>query len=808
MSDARKENAFKFDLLAVHSEEEHIHQDTELIYVLNGTVNVKLDAEKYQLSNDDIIVINMNKRHSLLFGEDTLVFRIHIPYTVLNRYVDQDYIMFWCNTTLDDNEYYHSLRTYLCQMLVYIVKDPEMPSPITDSYFYELLGCLFSQFRVDSNDERFKQDQDKHDKRMNEIISYIENNYSQNISLSDLANRLHLTYSYLSRCFKTMFGTNFLEYVNKVRLHHAAEDLLYTDKSITRIALDNGFVNSSGLSKIFKDTYDMTPTAYKKVMRSKLFWKTPSDDNRINKRDFLYKQALNYIAEKEIEQRWPHNLKRHLVQADGSRKEPYKKNWMELINIGRASDLLKAKVQEQTLILRDDIGFRYVRLWGLFQSDMELRLEHQTDILNFDRIDEVLDFLVYNNLLPFIELGDKPIQIARNTTDDVMLDEGPPAFLRLSEYQFLLTRFFQHIISRYRIDQVRQWRFECWYDERTERQVEPVSFFQIFNVTCKVIRSLLPNAVIGGCGMKINDVEMEDFLNTWKEQPSQPDFFSVLAYPYDPIAPKKGKYTYASYTHLLNDSKFIKHQVMHVKKLLRAADMKIPLYVTEWNCTISSRNYINDTCHKGTYILKNVVDMLGEVDIMGYFCGLDLVTTYYDSQNILNGCTGLLTKDNINKPAYYAFRFLHRMGSYLVEAGKNYLITTNGHFSYYIICYNYQTLDNRYYQKSENLHTIREISTFSTGGTPLHMDFQLDNLPTDKYFIKTFTISPHYGSVLNEWIRLNMITNMSKEDIEYLKRICTPHMTIQEMKTVEGTLRFELKLEPEEFTLVHIYHQY
>lgn len=33
-----------------------------------------------------------------------------------------------------------------------------------------------------------------------------------------------------------------------------------------------------------------------------------------------------------------------------------------------------------------------------------------------------------------------------------------------------------------------------------------------------------------------------------------------------------------------------------------------PVYVTEWNLTISDRNYINDTCFKGAYVVKNILD--------------------------------------------------------------------------------------------------------------------------------------------------------------------------------------------------------
>lgn len=807
MISVRKENDFQYDLFSICNEEEHIHQDTELIYVLQGTLHICLEEESYQLFDEDMIIINMNKHHSLTTAEASLIFRIRIPYALLNRYVDQDHILFWCNTTLDRSEYYHNLRICLRQMLGCIITNPSTPNPMTVSYFYELLHYLCDQFLVKSGDKHFEQNQSKYDKRMNDVVSYIEENYNQSISLNDLADQVHLTYSYLSRHFKKMFGTNFLEYMNKVRLHHAVEDLLYTDKPITRIAVDNGFVNSSGLNKIFKDTYEMTPTDYKKMMRAKLLSESSADDNKINQQSLLYERAKSYIAEKGIEQRYPRSIRHYTIQVDASIKKPYVKHWIEMINIGRASDLLKAKVREQTLILRDELGFRYVRFWNLFHTDMEIRTEHQTDLLNFDKIDEVLDFLVYNNLLPFIELVDKPIRIAKNTSEFVKLDEQPPNFHQLLEYKLLLTRFFHHIITRYHDDQVKKWRFECWYDDFLEQQTKDVSFFDIFNTTCEVIRPLLPDAVIGGCGMRINDVEAESILRAWKEQPYQPDFFSVLSYPYEPASLQKENHPPQLFRPY-DDDNFLKRQVTRVKKLLREIGMDIPLYVTEWNCTISSRNYINDTCYKGTYIMKNAVDLLGEIDVMGYYSGLDLTAAYYDSQEILNGCPGLLTKDNICKPAYYAFRFLQRMGTYLVKSGENYLITTTGHFSYYIICYNYHSINRRYFQKEENLHSIKETQTLTSSDTPLHMDFHLDHLPADRHFIKTFTIGPHHGSVLDEWVRLNTMSNMRQEDVNYLKRICTPHMSIQEIETEKGTLHFELELEPEEIALIHIYHQY
>ena len=87
------------------------------------------------------------------------------------------------------------------------------------------------------------------------------------ISLNDLASEFHLSNAYLSRYLKKQLGTNFIDYLNSVRLHHALEELLYTDATITRAALDNGFANTAVFNKLFKASYNTTPSEYLKKVK-------------------------------------------------------------------------------------------------------------------------------------------------------------------------------------------------------------------------------------------------------------------------------------------------------------------------------------------------------------------------------------------------------------------------------------------------------------------------------------------------------------------------------------------------------------
>ena len=58
-----------------------------------------------------------------------------------------------------------------------------------------------------------------------------------------------------------------MEYLNNVRLFHAVDELMYSDKNLTHIAYDNGFPTSASFTKTFRDVYKDSPSEYRKKMQ-------------------------------------------------------------------------------------------------------------------------------------------------------------------------------------------------------------------------------------------------------------------------------------------------------------------------------------------------------------------------------------------------------------------------------------------------------------------------------------------------------------------------------------------------------------
>lgn len=94
-------------------------------------------------------------------------------------------------------------------------------------------------------------------------IIYIENHLSENINVNDVAKEVGYSYYHLTRIFQVVLGENIGNYIKKRRLSNGANQLLYSDKKIIDIALENGFDSSEAFSRAFKSVYSVSPKEYR-----------------------------------------------------------------------------------------------------------------------------------------------------------------------------------------------------------------------------------------------------------------------------------------------------------------------------------------------------------------------------------------------------------------------------------------------------------------------------------------------------------------------------------------------------------------
>lgn len=795
-----RRNKIPMEVSDLRLEEEHSHQDVELIYVLGGKMNLSICKKMIELSEDDIIVINSNEKHGFTASNDIFYAKITISYNLIKQVYNGVSSIFLCDSSKEDRKEYKNLRNILRRMLMNQLvanENEKVERKISYEYlaeYFSLLEELTVHFLLTtSSSEKISQDQ-KSAQRVTQINDYMLENYSQPISLQSLAEYLHLSESYLSRYFKTIFHMNFTDYLKEIRLSHALEDLIYTDQNITKIAYNNGFCSVSFFNRVFKAEYGKTPSSFRKSNAGK-----KGEINKIQDTKTRTKLEETLCKNKD-------NIEKHQFRCSVKNNTPLKPIWNQILNIGSAVDLLKNDIQEHVILLKESLDFKYARFWSLFSKEMMIDIQSKDGQYNFSKVDKVIDFILSVGLKPFIDLEEKTKRVNVNLNSTLTYEENVIELESIKQWERIMEALFRHFVRRYGMEEVAEWKVEVWYggyilEEKDIRE----SYFSVFRSTKNIAKKYVPGIEVGGCGMfpeyqSTEKIREKNFWREWVQYGTLPDFISLMNYSYDMELVGGARFGKKN-----GDEQFLLHSISKLKKVIQDAGMKeIPIYITEWNLTISDRNCMNDTCFQGAYVVKNIIDVYGEVDMLGYFSGSDRTSEYYDSIQLLHGGQGLLTKDGIFKPTAFAMEFLNHMEKYFIDKNSNYLVSTDRRDRYTILCHNMKKLSYYYYLTEEGMIEKDNIWKCFEDRNELEMEICMEDVENGQYLMRIQRINEMSGSVLDIWKEMNYQPELSREDVKYFRRVCEPRLMIKKCTADEHKVTLHITMAPNEIALIRL----
>ena|GEM_PF-402491 len=774
-----------FDYYDHKSAPVHQHSDVELFYVLDGSVDFSVADEKFCLESNDFVVINPKTKHTYTASADVLYVFMYIRYYELCRKIGRTSLAFSCNTVYETGVEYEELRVLLKKIFNWQTSAEGVNSLYIEGLYYMLLNQLVSQFEVEikqpATDGKMAEKV-----QLGEIEYYIQSNYREPITLNKMAKALFLSPSYMSKYFKKHFKMSFSNYLCQTRLDNAVEDLKYADKSITRIAMDNGFPNTASFNQAFRIRFGMAPSVYVEQWRSE---QPPVDDGKdVDKT--LALRVQDYFKQNQEEQELS-----IIVEADADQQQSYTKYWNKLINAGRAEMLFNAEMREHLILMKKELGFQYIRFWDLYEPVTFLSHEQKQETYNFTKLDRLFDFLIENDMIPFIELGFKPVLLLK-------LEDGGHSFMvsrqknilfdTARNYERFIYGFAKHYSERYGVDVLEQWYFEQWIDPRQVDGTDYSEYFDFFEAAYCGLEQVSRNIKLGGGGISVTDSDYRSLLYAWYQRSYHPDFFSMYCYPYTVVI--RGE---------VHQS--LLEQMEAFKKAAGDAGFgKLEVLITEWNFTVSDRNTLNDSCFKGAYIMQNVLECIDRMEIMGYWYASDLLSEYIDTELILNGGNGLVSRDGLKKPAYYAFALLNRLGKYLLYKDSISVVTAGEQDNYSVICHNFKRPNFKYILKAEDNMDISSHSFYYENNDEKRLRFQITNVKNGIYTVKTNSVSDKNGSIHSEWGRMGFPAKVSKSEIDYLKHICVPRIQTSVCEVKENVLCFETKLAAQEVQYIHL----
>lgn len=242
----------------------HCHSFLELLYIRDNNVKVQLNGNIFYANYGDIIIINGYDIHEIDDLKNHWVFLID-P-TKINHLSEAQVSGLFPTCSEDkwlkSSEYKGSDRlNNICQSLVESLKGTNGHGDLkTTACFYELLHEIYVYAKSMEKKNIHSTNELDH-KLIYGILKYLEKNYTNEISLQEIADQVGFSKNYFCRYFKNITGKSLMSFVNEMRCQRARDLLENSKLPITQIALDTGFSSTSYFSRKFKAYWGMPPRA-------------------------------------------------------------------------------------------------------------------------------------------------------------------------------------------------------------------------------------------------------------------------------------------------------------------------------------------------------------------------------------------------------------------------------------------------------------------------------------------------------------------------------------------------------------------
>lgn len=247
----------------------HWHEDIEFIYILDGCMEYYINGENVLLEKGDSIAINSERFH---YGYSTFKNECHFYCILLhpslitaNEALFEKYVSSVTENSKKDYILFHNDKN-VAELLESIYHLKINPSTSYELDVIGLFHILWRKMYHILSTETISSEPKPNLELITQqtMISYIYQNYSDHITLDDIASSGNICRSKCCQIFKKYIGQSPMDYVNTYRLEISQHLLLTSASSITDICIACGFNHLSYFTKQFLRKYGCTPRDYRK----------------------------------------------------------------------------------------------------------------------------------------------------------------------------------------------------------------------------------------------------------------------------------------------------------------------------------------------------------------------------------------------------------------------------------------------------------------------------------------------------------------------------------------------------------------
>ena len=252
-----------------HCVEWHWHPELEFVYVQSGTLTLWIGECKMELSDGDGVFINSKILHRFYSPDEAVIPNfLCMPSFIApeNSLIYQKYVKPVLSSSLACLPFRQDIpweveALSIIKQIISVQSEDFACELATSSLMQKLWRIL-----VKNVDTAYAAEQANHSPaqtRLQIMMQFIHQNYSQNISLEEIAGCANISKSTALNLFNHFLHITPIHYLIKYRLKEAAALLTKTEKKISTVSYETGFRNVEYFCRLFKKYYQLTPTEYR-----------------------------------------------------------------------------------------------------------------------------------------------------------------------------------------------------------------------------------------------------------------------------------------------------------------------------------------------------------------------------------------------------------------------------------------------------------------------------------------------------------------------------------------------------------------
>ena len=426
--------------------------------------------------------------------------------------------------------------------------------------------------------------------------------------------------------------------------------------------------------------------------------------------------------------------------------------------------LIREDGQAQLKTAVAELGFRYLRFHAIFHDVLgTVRVENGRTVYDWAKLDQLYDDLLARGIKPFVELGFTP-EAMKTSENKIFYWQGNTSHPVPEKWKTLVDAFIRHIEHRYGQAEVRTWFFEVWNEPNLSGFWEGASqkaYFELYDLTANTIKAVDPNLRVGGPSTA-GAAWVPEFLDHVAQSGAAVDFVTTHTYGVDGgFLDENGK----------DDNKLspspdaVVGDVRRVRRQIAASKYpNLPLYFTEWSASYNPRDPVHDSYISAPYILSKIKASQGLLQGMSYWTYTDLFEEPGPPPSPFHGGFGLLTREGIRKPAYFAYKYLHELQSNEIPVDDSQMFATVGNGSVSAVIWDFE-------QPRQNLSNRPFYTRLVPATTAPPVEVSVSHIMPGNYQLKIYRTGFRANDAYSAYIDMGLPRDLKPAQLDELNKL-------------------------------------